>query len=92
MILEFAEFPVLDFVALQMILKEKKKKKYVKNELKHWSLSTLPKTKPEILADSWAWHSLTKISKMKAEKVIKKKKIYNFGTESIFRPHISHCL
>lgn len=79
MILEFAEFPVLDFVALQMVLeekrKEKKKKRNVKNELKSWSPSNLPKNKPEILGDSWVWHSLTKISKMKAEKMIKKKKI-----------------
>lgn len=56
MILEFAEFPVLDFVALQMVLeeqrKEKKKKRNVKNELKSLSLSTLPKNKPEILGDS----------------------------------------
>lgn len=56
MILEFAEFPVLDFVALLMILEEqrkkKKKKRNVKNELKIWSLSTLPKAKPEILGDS----------------------------------------
>lgn len=53
MILEFAEFPVLDFVALQMVLEEKRKeKKNVKNELKNWSLSTLPKNKPEILGDS----------------------------------------
>lgn len=55
MILEFAEFPVLDFVALPMILEEqrkKKKKRNVKNELKSWSLSTLPKAKPEILGDS----------------------------------------
>lgn len=79
MILEFAEFPVLDFVALPMILEEqrkkKKKKRNVKNELKSWFLSTLPKAKPEILGDSWVWHSLTKISKMKAWKMIKKKKI-----------------